>query len=75
MKRLFTTFAQKWPEYLLEILVITIGIFGAFLLNNWNEERKEALQRKKVFMVVRNDIDRSSFRHVPMIEIPEFRFT
>jgi hypothetical protein len=37
MKRILSTLKDKWPEYILEILVLIIGIYGAFELSNYGE--------------------------------------
>jgi hypothetical protein len=44
MKKIIETLKQKWAEYLLEVLVITLGILLAIGLNSRNEWKKE---RKK----------------------------
>jgi hypothetical protein len=41
MKRILSTLKEKWPEYFMEILVLIIGIYGAFELANYGENRNQ----------------------------------
>jgi hypothetical protein len=56
MKRILSILKEKWPEYILEILVITIGILGAFLLNSWNEQNKDQQNANNILVDYRNDL-------------------
>lgn len=67
MKRILTTLKKKWPEYLLEVLVITIGILGAFTLNNWNEGRKINLEEQEILQVLLNDFQNSKTQSEELI--------
>ena len=57
MKKILETLKQKWTEYLLEIIVITLGILGAFSLNNWNEQRKEISLQKHFYKIILHDAE------------------
>ncbi len=56
MKRLLTTLKDKWSEYLLEIIVLIVGIYGAFALESWNEGRKAEEEFRIIITTVKTDI-------------------
>ena len=72
MKRILSTLAQKWPEYLLEILVLIIGIYGAFALESWNEERNESNQEQLILLQLQNEYQQNLQQLDQKIELRNF---
>jgi hypothetical protein len=56
MKRILNTLSQKWPEYLLEILVLIIGIYGAFELENWGDNRARKQEELEILKGCRTEL-------------------
>ncbi|MCK0179021.1 DUF6090 family protein [Flavobacteriaceae bacterium S0862] len=71
MKKILKTLKNKWVEYLLEILVIVIGILIAFTLNNWNEAKKERLEEIQAITELREslkyDLEQNNLRSIPLL--------
>ncbi len=60
MKQIITIIKQKWAEYFLEIIVIIIGVLGAFSLNNWKEFREEKSQEFELLQNLKDDFTKDS---------------
>lgn len=59
MKKILETLKIKWAEYLLEILVVTIGILGAFVLNNWNENRLNREEEYRILLDLKKEFQKN----------------
>ena len=70
MKRILSTLKDKWPEYLLEILVLIIGVYGAFALDNWNDQRKNFEKERTLLINLKRDF---LLRQKELLEFNEAR--
>lgn len=63
MKKILDQLKAEWYKYVLEILVITVGILGAFALNSWNENRKSRNTEQLAVERLIEDLESDLFRY------------
>ena len=56
MKRILKHLRKNWIRHGFETLVVTVGILGAFMLNNWNEERKNRILEIEILTEIRYNL-------------------
>ena len=61
MKRILTTLSEKWPEYLLEIIVLVIGIYGAFALDGWKDNLNDRREFESQICQMIDELDQDIF--------------
>ncbi|MBU3821126.1 hypothetical protein KO566_03560 [Flavobacteriaceae bacterium XHP0103] len=60
MKKILKILKKKWAEYIIEILVIIIGILLALFLDNWNENITLKTERKNYLKTLKSDLVRDT---------------
>jgi hypothetical protein len=68
MKKILETFKTKWAEYLLEIMVIIIGILGAYLLNGWHENVQSSNTEQHLLTGLRSEFVKNKEQLAIVIE-------
>lgn len=57
MKALIETIKRKWTEYLMEVIVIVIGILIAFALNNWSQNVRASSQELSLLRDLKTEFE------------------
>ena len=60
MKGILGILKDKWPEYLIEAIVIVASILGAFALDNWNENLRENEKERDYILRFIEDLKRDT---------------
>lgn len=55
MKKTIQLLRTKWREYLIELIVIIVGILLAIALNEWNTNRKDRQKEKQVLQQIHEE--------------------
>lgn len=55
MNAIVQTLKNNWAKYLIEALVITFSIIGAFMLDNWKEERQNRKEEQVILMGLKEE--------------------
>jgi hypothetical protein len=57
MKKLLENFQRKWPTYLFEVIVLIVGIYGAFAVEEWNDDREKDKREDALLLALKSEFE------------------
>ena len=57
MKQILAHLRSEWYKYLLELIVITAGVLGAFMLNGWKESLEARNEEVRILMGLKQEFE------------------
>ncbi len=56
MNKILNHLKENWIRYGFETLVVTVGILGAFMLNNWNQNRIKLKEEQHLLVAISDEM-------------------
>ena len=53
---------SKWGWVLVDFIIVIIGVYGAFLIQNWSEEQKNQREAEKVYSALKYELETFRYR-------------
>jgi len=75
MRKILNILFQNWIKYGFETIVVTVGIFGAFTLESWKDNRQEEKELFEIYRTIADDLQTDALALDTILVDYEWRIT
>ena len=73
MRKILRILKENWIKYGFETVVVTVGILGAFALENWKDNRQQEKELREIYRTISEDLQADALTLDTLLEKYEWR--